>query len=206
MATSPEFSYLTYSYVVIVGGPGGDIQWDGNKLSQVFGKYGRGNVVQFPAGVGVILGDFNQLIVQPPKISFKAAIPDMLFELYRNSRRMILAPFIAHKSTAFGVNFEIDVGGSDLEAHQILRQLLSKSVPSSMTLKRAQLQSGSTFLNIEQSTRDEKKLFVIVNNEIKDPDLSSWDVDTITTQFEDYKGRTENTIRELLECLHKPHS
>jgi hypothetical protein len=206
MLGSPRFQYLTYSYVVLVGGPGGQIQWDGNKLSQLFGQYGRGNVAQFPQGIGVILGDYNQLLIQLPKIVFKAALPEILFELYRNSRTMILGHFSAHLAQAFGVNFEVDVEFPGLDASKVLSRLLSDKAPKAMLLNRAQLQIDDSHLIIEKSIRDNAKIHANVNNHIENPGLASFDSDVLKDQLEAYREKTEQIIRELFECLQEQHS
>ena len=208
MEIALAFQYLTFSYVVMVGGPGGHIDLDGKRLSRVFGSLGPGNVAQMPNGLAVVLGDYNQLIVQPPKISFKGATAEILFELYRNARRDILNAFAVHKATAFGINFELDVEFPDMNPREVLNRILStQQIPAGMRLNQAMLQIDETRITIAASTREpERLLYTNFNNHIEKPEMSSFDYDTLRQQVESFRLQNERTLQEMYQCLQRPHA
>lgn len=202
-----EPQMLNCSYVVLVGAPGGHIQYDGNKLSRVFGSLGGGNVAQMPNGLAVIVGDSNQLIIQPPKILFKGANKNILFELYRNARREVLKHFVSQNASAFGVNFLYEVEFPGMSPGEALMRLLSDQVPKGMRLESAKLQKGESRMTLDISGRDPKRLLVVeFNNHIEKPELASFDNDTLRQEVEKYQQENQRTLIEIYQCLQQQHA
>lgn len=199
-----EPQMINCSYVVLVGAPVGHINFDGNKLSRVFGSLGTGNVAQMPNGLAVIVGDSNQLIIQPPKILFKGANKNILFELYRNARREVLNHFDSKHASAFGINFLYEVEFPGMPPVEVLTRLLSDQVPTSMKLIKATLQIGESRMTLDISGRDPDRLLVIeFNNHIEKPELASFNNDTLRQEIEKYQLKNQDTLTEIYQCLQK---
>ena len=203
-----NINYLTHSYVVIVGAPGAHINFDGNKLTRVFGSLGPGNIVQMPPnGLAVMLGEYNQLLLQMPKITFRGATQTILLELYQNARRMVLDPFMSKNATAFGINFELDVEFGGLTPETALNQMLGQRMPHGTQVMQAGLKIKESNISFAKSPRDpDKLLHANFNNHIDKPELSSFDVETLTDRLESFREQNESVLQEIYQCLQKQHA
>ena len=208
LSESPlKVSYLTHSYVVLVGAPVAHINFDGNKLTRVFGSLGPGNIVQMPNGIAVMVGDYNQLLLQLPKITFRGATQAILLELYRNARRMVLEPFMSKNATAFGINFELDVEFEELTPETALNQMLGQRMPRGTQVTQAGVKINESNILLVKSPRDpERLLHANFNNHIDKPELSSFDVEALTDRLESFREQNESVLQEIYQCLQKQHA
>jgi len=206
MSPGLTFHYKTYSFVVLLGAPGGTFNFTGQQLFSVFGKYGKGNVIQQQGLVGIVLGDSNQLIIQPPRITFKGATEEILQELYRNARPLVLRPFESHPAAAFGINFELDIESNDIQSGQVLRKLLGETVAKWLTLRSATVERESSFYTLKSSDEQPGWLNLSINNHIDKPQVPHFDDEMLKAQIASFRKVNETTVKELYECVQKLQS
>ena len=206
MPEGVSIRYKSFGHVVMLGAPGGTFDLTGPQLVNVFGKYGKGNVIQAPNLLGVIMGDSNQLIIQPPKITMKAATEEILQELYRNVKPLVLRQFESHPSSAFGINFELEVEHKEIRPTELMKRLLGKDVPVWLTLQSASVKRESSNYNLRVDDKTPEILHININNHIDKPGMANFDYEMLTEEIRNYRKFNEVTIKELYECVQKLHS
>ena len=206
MGVETTFHYTSYSYVVLLSAPGGTLNLTAPQLVNVFGKFGRGNVIQQQKLLGVVLGDSNQLIVQLTRITFKGATEEILQELYSNSKPLVLRPFESHPAAAFGINFQLEVECPELQPTLVLKRLLSESVAGWLNLRSATMEHESSSYTLGISNEQPGRLNLSINNHIEKPEVPNFDNELLKEQISHYRRVNETMVKELYECVQKIQS
>lgn len=193
----------SFSYVIIV--PQGQYQLniDPNKLSKVFGKFGTSSFTQVPNGFLVQLGPENQLLVQFPKVEFKAANEEMLFELYQNAYELLMEQLPVKAANAFGINFVTGVKFNDMDNKEVLQRLSSNQLPINSSVTRILLRKSdalnNNILNVDIgiSETHAEELQVNFNHHIPEPGKAGLPIADLKNEIENMRNRITSFLEEI---------
>lgn len=202
-----EWTEISVSSVIKVAGGQYNIQVDTKELLKVFGRFGLGAFKTVENGFEVSLGPANQLLLQVPRIQFKAASEDILIALYENGLKTVMGPFMGKSAVAFGINFEFDVRFSGVTTQNALRGLGSTQLGPGILVTTIGLQKPPVLkkqqLNcvVGVSPEDPQALRFQINNHIPEPNKSCLSVSELKTEIAAGREDFINFLRELEPCV-----
>ena len=201
METTVQLHPLTVSHVIVFGQMPAQMNIDPNQLRQVFGPLGMANVIRMPDGFASIVGDSNQLTMQGNKVTFKGANSEILVDLYRNARPLIIGQVPQVNATAIGYNFEYDIQFPGFSATRVFSTISGNRLPQNLALTKISTVQGATTIKMETSTRDHDRVFAHVNNHDGDPQSPPLTVEQMQQDLEQHRIENEAIFQEIFQCL-----
>ena len=205
----PEIDLAEYSYVLVVPSPaqGTQINLEANRLLNLFGKYGQGQLIQGEKGIVVKFGEVNRFEFSPPRIVFHATTPDVLFELYRNALNFFLPQFKSQPSRAFGINLGFRLN-SEVLATEILNRLFKSNFPDNFSFSNATIKQKETSVTfgILGDSQSSRTLEVKFNNHLETPSLPFYELPELRERFEHFESENRKLLLEIVEWLNTAHA
>jgi hypothetical protein len=211
MADQAHFTreIISVSYVILadVQGPI-NLRVETEPLARVFGQLiGRANVAAIPGGYIAQAGPANLFQVAGNRIEFKGATAQILYELYRNARNLVMVqPYNAKDAAAFGVNLEANYTFAGTTRDQLLARMRPDRFQATVSLEGMRfkqtfgLRTNVLNVAVEKSNTNPDALFFNFNNHLAHPGRPSYSLEELTTEINQLLTVADQFVEEVYQC------